>query len=495
MDNFTGQFTRALYRHHRLLVTVALLLVVLPFVALSCYNHPSLDDILDATTVKTLGFWAAQKFFYLTLTGRYTTTILLALVNPLLYHHLEASWWAVATAFIFGTLLVLWLCLTRLLGLSGSAAWRVAGTLLGLWLTYAPGQAEGLYWFTGAYTYVATAWLLLLWLLALNHYQQARRAGHHSWGRLMVLAGLTLAVAGTTEPMALPFLLALLLGAGLSWWSGRGRILRLLAALAAAGSAVSFAAPGNFVRMASMGASFGVLKTLSYSAATTGYLLLTWVGNPVLLAISALLLPALYRVAQKRDQLLTILLARVPTALLAGVLVLLLAAANCPAYYASGTGLPLRARTMLHLLFIVGWFGVLLAWCCRQVGREQLSPLLEQLVAGRLALLWTGLLVLFFFTDYNVQTRATMLGQGSNNVVRAYRQWLGGEAKRYDDEMRTRYAALGSSALVVQIQPLRHRPDLLCSFDIADPGNAQVLHLQGYATYFGKKRVVVKATP
>jgi len=150
---------------------------------------------------------------------------------------------------------------------------------------------------------------------------------------------------------------------------------------------------------------------------------------------------------------------------------------------------------MLHLLFIIGWFGVLLAWCCRQVGREQLSPLLEPLVAGRLALLWTGLLVLFFFTDYNVQTRATMLGQGSNNVVRAYRQWLGGEAKRYDDEMRARYAALGSSALVVQIQPLRHRPDLLCSFDVADPENAQVLHLQGYATYFGKKRVVVKATP
>ncbi len=495
MDNFTGQLVRTLCRHHRLLVTVALLLVVLPFVALSCYNHPSLDDILDATTVKTLGFWQAQKFFYLTHTGRYTTTVLLALVNPLVYFHLETSWWLVATGFIFGTLLVLRLCLARLVGLSGGAAWRVAGILLGLWLAYAPGQAEGLYWFTGAYTYVATAWLLLLWLLALNHYQQGGRAGQRSWGRLTVLAGMTLAVAGTTEPVALPFLLALLLGAGLSWWLGRGRVLLLLAALAAAGSTVSFAAPGNFVRMADMGASFGILKTLIYSAATTGYLLMTWIGNPVLLAVSALLLPAIYRVAQQRDRLLTTLLASVPTALLAGVLTLLLAAANCPAYYASGTGLPLRARTVLHLLFIIGWFGVLLAWCCRQVGRERVSPLLEPLVAGRLALLWTGLLGLFFFADYNVQTRATMLGQGSNNVVRAYQQWLGGEAKRYDDEMRARYAALARSAPVAQIQPLHHRPNLLYSFDIADPGNAQVLHLQGYATYFGKKRVVVKETP
>jgi hypothetical protein len=249
------------------------------------------------------------------------------------------------------------------------------------------------------------------------------------------------------------------------------------------------------VRMATMGASFGIFKTLIYSAATTGYLLMTWIGNPVLLAVSALLLPAMYRVTQNQDQLLTTLLARVPTALLAGVLTLLLAAANCPAYYAGGTGLPLRARTMLHLLFIIGWFGVLLAWCCRQLGRERVSPLLEPLVAGRLALLWMGLLGLFFLADYNVQTRATMLEQGSNNVVRAYQQWLGSEAKRYDDEMRARYAALARSAPVAQIQPLHHRPDLLYSFDIADPCNAQVLHLQGYATYFGKQQVVVKATP
>jgi hypothetical protein len=93
MDNFTGQLVRTLHRHHRLLVSITLLLVVLPFVALSCYNHPSLDDILDATTVKNLGFWQAQKFFYLTHTGRYTTTVLLALVNPLVYFHLETSWW------------------------------------------------------------------------------------------------------------------------------------------------------------------------------------------------------------------------------------------------------------------------------------------------------------------------------------------------------------------------------------------------------------------
>lgn len=85
-------------------------------------------------------------------------------------------------------------------------------------------------------------------------------------------------------------------------------------------------------------------------------------------------------------------------------------------------------------------------------------------------------------------------GQGSNNGVRAYQQWLGGEAKRYDDEMRARYPALESSAPAVQIQPLHHYPDLLYYFDIADPGNAQPLHLHGYATCFGKKQVVMEAT-
>jgi hypothetical protein len=83
-----------------------------------------------------------------------------------------------------------------------------------------------------------------------------------------------------------------------------------------------------------------------------------------------------------------------------------------------------------------------------------------------------------------------MLGQGRNNVLRAYQQWLGGEAAGYDAELRARYRALQANESVVRIRPLHHRPDLLHSFDITEAGNTYFL--QRYARYFGAKRVIVE---
>jgi hypothetical protein len=487
MNSIASPIGRTLQRHQDLLIIVGVVLVALPFVALSCYNHPSLDDILDAVTVRRLGFWAAQRHFYFTHTGRYATTVLLALINPLVYVRLETNWWPVAVGFIVGTLFVLRFLLSAV-GFRTGNAWRGAGVLLGLWLAYAPGQAEGLYWFTGAYTYVVSAWLLLLWACTLARYAAARqKQGQHTWGWAIALVILTVAVAGTTEPVAFPFLLALLVGAGLSWWWDFGRLLIGLAVLATVGCAVSFAAPGNFVRMGAMGESFGVVKSLFYAGGVTGYLLMTWVGNPVLLAISGLVLPGLARMAQRREELVVALLARVPAGILATALSSLLAAASCPAYHASGTGLPPRVRTTLYLLFVVGWFGVLLTWCCRQVCKEQPSPVWVVLTRGNLMPLWMALLGLFFLSDYNVQTRATMLGQGSNNVVRAYRQWLSGDAARYDAEVRARYRTLAMGRPVVNIKPLQNRPELLYCFDIA--GMTNTVFLRDYAYYFGVQQV------
>ncbi|MCI1188391.1 hypothetical protein MON38_13245 [Hymenobacter sp. DH14] len=470
----SANYTPSLFRSYSISIIVAgLLFTTLPFVALAFYNHPSLDDILDVSQVQELGFWQAQKFFYFSHTGRYTTTVLLALANPLYYGHWEASWWWVALVFILGTLLMLRYGIGAILHLRTRDAWLMAGIMLSLWLTYAPGLAEGLYWFTGAYTYIVAVWLLVAWMGALAHYAHARQNNRHKRLRLMIVAALTLAVAGTTEPLVLPFVLTLLAAAGLSWYLGRGRIVCLLAVLAIIGSTVSFLAPGNFMRMSSMGSSFGVIKTLVYSAGTSAYLLLTWIGNPVLLALSVLLLPALYRIGQQQQQLVVRMLAKLPTGWVFFILIGLLIAANCPAYYASGTGLPLRARSMLYLIFLISWFGLLLTWCCRQAARQHVSPIVSS--TNPMYSLWVAVLVLFFFADYNMQTRAAMLGQGSNNALRAYRQWLSGDAAGYDAEQRARYQAFASDTPPVIITPLQHRPDLLVSFDIIETSNPDFL--------------------
>ena len=485
MDFLVGRISRTWLRYQALGISLGLMLVILPFVALAFYNHPTLDDFLDAVTVRKLGFWQSQKFFYTTLTGRYTTTVLLAVINPLVYGQSETSWW-VTLAFILGTLVILRYSISTLCGLNGITAWWAGGLLLSLWLAYAPGHAEGLYWFTGAYTYVVTAWLLLIWAVALGCYARARRTKVREGFWLGAACILTVAVAGTTEPVALPFLLALLFGTFLSTWLKRGRIVWLFAGLAAVGCVVSFLAPGNFVRMEFMGNHYGFFKTISYSAATTAYLLLTWLANPVLLIITALVLPVLCRVAQNRDNVIVQHLSQIPPLFLGCVLIALLVVASCPAYYASGTGLPLRARNMLYLLFILGWFGTALVVCCRQMRLKAPSRTLLRFLQAGMGPVWAALLVLFFFADYNFQTRASQLGQSSNNVIRAYRQWLGGDAAAYDTERRDRYRLLEAGTPMVELMPLKHRPDLLFSFDIAEVKNPAML--RNYAEYFTKKQ-------
>lgn len=487
MEIFVSLISRFLLKYRGIWISIGLILAALPFVALAFYNHPTLDDFLDAVTVRKLGFWQSQKFFYTTLTGRYTTTVLLALINPLVYGQLESSWW-VTLAFIMGTFILLRYSIFALCGIEGIKAWWGSGLLLGLWLAYAPGHAEGLYWFTGAYTYVITAWLLLLWLIALEYYAKARLSKTPKKVWLTILSVLTLAVAGTTEPLALPFLLVLLLGGCVCVWLKRGRIVYILAGIALVGCVISFTAPGNFVRMEFMGNHFGLLKTVSYSTFTTAYLLLTWVANPVLLVITALLMPTLYWAAQKRKGVITFYLSQIPLFFLILLFVVLLVVASCPAYYASGTGLPLRARNMLYLLFLLGWFSFILTWCFRQVNREAPSKLLTALLNPSLSSLWTVLLIAFFFADYNFQTRASKVGQGSNNVIRAYRQWLGGDAAAYDAERRARYNLIKTGGASVKILPLRNRPDLLFSFDIAEVQDTVML--RQYAEYFNKKRIL-----
>jgi hypothetical protein len=456
-----------------------LALALLPFLALSFYNHPMMDDFSDATVVRTVGFWKAQQYFYLTHTGRYTITALLALINPLIYARLEEHWWPVTLIFLAGSVTVLRLFVGAMPGLTRPEAWRLAALILSLWLAYAPGHAEGLYWFTGAYTYITSASLLLLWLLTLSRYLFARQRGQQGKGWWTALCGLAVAVAGTVEPIALPFAVSLIAGAILASWRYGSHALWLPALLAAGGCLISISAPGNFVRMGYLQSAhevFDVTQTLAYAGGATGYLLLTWIANPVLWLVSAMLLPVLGRAVRRREHPLLARIATIHPLWMALGLMALLMLASCPAYFASGTGLPLRARFTLHLLFLISWFGLLLIWCWRKVNHPQPAHVYTLLADSRLTPLWTLLLPLFFLADYNIQTRASRVGQASNNVVRAYRQWLGGSAARYTTNRQTqlREAAPTNGPVPLAQRPLDF-PDVLIATEVATANPADVL--------------------
>lgn len=106
-----------------------------------------------------------------------------------------------------------------------------------------------------------------------------------------------------------------------------------------------------------------------------------------------------------------------------------------------------------------------------------------------------GVLLLFLavalLADGNGRLRNAAIGHGAHTVALAYRDWLSGDAGRFDAAERRRYALLRATvADSVAVPPLTVTPVTLFYYDIGlDPslwGN-KVL-----ALYFGKKAVWVQ---
>lgn len=249
MESSPARPSSNLLRH---LLRLALVLAVAPFVLLMAFNHPFFDDFRSAYWTHQYGLWGMQKWFYLTWSGRFTSTFFMTALNPATYGWLEG-----VRPAALGSFVLLWVSLIFFLRTvfhtvlqtlcSWSTAGWVAGLLLALFCNAAPSPFSFLYWFSGVIVYQVT-FLSLLAFAAL-----ALQAG---WGPVqgqwrcggLACVPLVLALSGSELTMlqALPVLgllgYALPRAARPKWalWLG----------VTALTMAIVFAAPGNWLRVA-----------------------------------------------------------------------------------------------------------------------------------------------------------------------------------------------------------------------------------------------------
>ena len=237
-----------------LLPRLGIVLALAPFLLLCAFNQPFFDDFRNGTWLREHGTWGVQVWLFQTWTGRFTTTFLMTVLNPVAY-----GWLGGVKVAAAGFFLAMWASLAHLLralrwpplgfSCSPSRAGWAAGLLLALFCNAAPAPFSFLYWFAGALVYQLTLISLL------NFTALALRVG---WGpvagrrRAAMWASLPLALALTgnelTLVQALPVLALLAMAlprrtrpALLGWL--------LIGALA---TAVAAAAPGNWARAAAM---------------------------------------------------------------------------------------------------------------------------------------------------------------------------------------------------------------------------------------------------
>ena len=352
-------------RGQQRLAAALVVLCLLPFVVLAFDSHPALDDFSDAVLRRRLGFWAAQRELYQGWTGRFTTSVFLMDASPLRW---AGEWpryyflvgWSALLALAGG----LYACWTALTGAAWSRWVRLlaTGVVLALWLAQAASVAECLYWYNAVAVYTWPAALLLWWLVALVRLLRTAPGARNAFGRGLVAAMLAVAVVGSNEVAALVVLAGLGYAALWAWYRHRYRlpVVAGLLAIALLAAAVSFLAPGNGQRLSTIAHQPQLLRALAGSVAAAVYFSLNWLGTGLLLAATALALPALARLIARPNSAARSL-SHVPPLWLATGLLLVLVLVNMPSYWATGGMMPLRARAVVWLFFLIGWLALLLA--------------------------------------------------------------------------------------------------------------------------------------
>ena len=476
------------------LAGAAVAISLLPFVVLAFDSHPSLDDFQDAVMRRNLGFWGAQRTLYVGWTGRYFSSLLLMDLSPLRWRAWSSLYFLVPLV----TLLAMAGGLYAFFTVLASGAWSIkmrvlaAGTVLSLWLAQSPSVAECLYWYNAVAVYSLPGALFLLWLVVLSVLLQRHRGGARGYWRWWITTALlSIALIGSNE------ILALMVFAGLAvatLWSKLHRNNQLMALVgllltAAVAMPVAFLAPGNAQRLSVINRSVHLGWAALGTVGSSGYLLINWLGNGLLIAATALALPTLVSLANHHTGPVR-WLKKVNFWLLTAILLVLLFATGLPSYVATGGMMPLRARTTVYLLFLVGWVVLLLAsvgWAQRRW--PVLNALPTNWPPAVAALLW-GWLLLSFVTDHNVRVERASMGQGSNSIVLAYRDWLSGAGKQYNAQLRERYQQLSHSPnRSLRVAPLAAEPSTLLYYDITTDsaywGNI------AYAQFFRQRAIVV----
>lgn len=447
----------------------------LPFLVLAAYCHPYFDDYGTALSLKGHDFWPYFTTTYQNWTGRYAFLLANA-VYPLRFGDLGTYQFSAGglVAGLVGACYALSIGLTAGSPLRWSARLALGSGIVVAVLVLLPSSAEGFYWVLAGYNYLL-AILVGFGGVAAGCLYAAQRPGNRwlpisaAFASAALFPGFSEFTACLTLALAAGFLVA---------FPHANRTYRALVVVAVIGAVFMLASPGNFGRLHKQPHEWLIAQSVVLAGKATAYTLLNWLAFPVFWLLAALGLPLFEQLAAGTGP--TARLTRNP---LLWPLLLVTGVAGCYlfSYLAIHQPIPLRARNILYCYFLLTALLSLVGIIQRAQRHARAFPHLPPP-------LLLGLLVIVLLSDGNGRLRNATIGSGSNTIAVAYRDWLSGDARRFDDAERARYALLRSTrADSVAIAPLPVSPPSLLYYDLGpSPG---LWSNRVMAFYFGKKAV------
>lgn len=335
------------------LVSLAVLLL---FIALGWYAHPSTDDICMAAGVREDGLWWHLLNHYMTWSGRYSGNAFYA-IYPLLFGGLLEGYKFIALLLLLSLFTATAFFLARLLQRGMNDFPVIIASLLftAIYVLGLRSSASSLYWMAGSLSYLSANILLLVIGGLMFRLADLQREKRSIWLVLLLLAGVLVLAIGANETgmlMIAATVVAVLLPRLSLGWQGLWPWLLLLLVTVVC-SAIVYFAPGNAVRNSTFPFQHNLLFAIKGSLGMGAWTLLAWLKNPVFIGATLLtpfLTVLLYSEAKRRLQprkrhlvMLAIITLALPFLL------------EFPAWWAMGGWPPPRTVDAIYFAFLGSW--------------------------------------------------------------------------------------------------------------------------------------------
>ena len=449
------------------------LITIVPIGILAFYNHPSVaDDYCFAYMTRDVGFWQAQKFYYEGWSGRYISNMIFH-ATPLAF---GVFWFVKVMPFLILGLLyhAMYSLIGELLKPSRQNQLLLAATLLSLFIICSSSVVDTFYWYTSVFIFpTSLCYFLYLIVVILRYYQPQYQKIKYPIA--LLAATLVFFMIGSNEVMMLFVLIFL----GMVWLYilvFEKRFDSFIFFLMLVGAYFAYfwviKAKGNEIRMAAAGGQvFGGAIVMSLINALKSTVISTLRWSTVWVIFVGIYNPFLQRFIPNRPN--AIFKINIWIAIVA--LLILIFSMFFVIHYGNDMGVPDRVNNIIFAIYLIGSFYILTIAHYDYPYYYQHNIRLNKGGFGVVITIVIG--VVLYLLGGNLKTM--------------YADVRLGIAKRYDQEMTQRYEHIMTSKTdTIYVAPLKNIPKSLCFDEIKT--NEQHLWNKCYATYFGKKVIILK---
>ena len=338
---------------------VVCLSVIVLFVLLGQYAHPSSDDLCMANGVEEYGLFTQLLDHYFGWSGRYTGNFLYALY-PVIVDLFDGYK-------LIPGMVILLLFFAAAFFISSAfrvriTAWPVLLASLCFVCIFLLGMlspASGLYWMAGAFTYQSANILFLVILGLMIQLSDRQKESKKTSALSLLLPVLMVLAIGTNETSMLALTAVVFVGVmvhlRLPWVMLMPWLVLLIVTLIC--FAIVYLSPGNQVRAADFPMRHDLVRSIGGSLSVGGRMLWLWISDPVFV-ISIMLAPfsvsVLVQSSGRQWSVASSGISRTKIAMLLCCTFIMPVLLQFPAWWSMGGWPPARTSDAIYFLFLLG---------------------------------------------------------------------------------------------------------------------------------------------